>query len=257
MEILQSLKRRQFLFEELVKRDFRKKYKRTILGMGWSILSPLLTLLVMKLVFTQFFGRTMAHYTIYLFCGNLLFHYYRESTSTGMSSLVNNASIFTKINIPKYLFLFSHNVAALINFSINIGIFFIFCLVDRIDFSWRFFLLFYPVVCFLIFNLGVGLVLSALYVFFRDVRYLYDVFTLLLMYLSAIFYSIESFPALYQKCFLLNPVFVYISYFRTVVLAGEVPGLLVHALCIGYALVAFGIGAYIYKKYNHQFLYYV
>lgn len=75
--------------------------------MAWSLLSPLLMLLVMKLVFTQFFGRTMEHYTIYLFCGNLVFSYFNESTSQGMTSLVNNAAIFTKVNIPKYLFLFS------------------------------------------------------------------------------------------------------------------------------------------------------
>ena len=80
-----KLKKYQFLFEELVKRDFKKKYKRTILGMAWSILSPLMTLLVMKLVFTQFFGLTTVHYTIYLFCGNLVFSYFSESTSLGMA----------------------------------------------------------------------------------------------------------------------------------------------------------------------------
>ena len=86
-----KLKKHQFLFEELVKRDFKKKYKRTVLGMAWSVLSPLLTLLVMSLVFTQFFGRNMAHYTTYLFCGNLIFSYFNEATSQGMSSLMGNA----------------------------------------------------------------------------------------------------------------------------------------------------------------------
>ena len=105
--MIQKMKRYQFLFEELVKRDFKKKYKRTVLGMAWSVLSPLLMLLVLRLVFTQFFGRGMDHYTTYLFCGNLVFSYFNESTSQGMTSLTGNASIFTKVNIPKYLFLFS------------------------------------------------------------------------------------------------------------------------------------------------------
>ena len=87
MQIIEKLKKHQFLFEELVKRDFKKKYKRTVLGMAWSVLSPLLTLLVMSLVFTQFFGRNMAHYTTYLFCGNLVFSYFNEATSQGMMSL--------------------------------------------------------------------------------------------------------------------------------------------------------------------------
>ena len=90
IKMLETLKKHQFLFEELVKRDFKKKYKRTILGMAWSILSPMLTLLVMRLVFTRFFGRTTAHYTTYLFCGNLVFSYFNESTSQGMSALMGN-----------------------------------------------------------------------------------------------------------------------------------------------------------------------
>ena len=104
--MLNKLKKHQFLFEELVKRDFKEKYKRTVLGMAWSILSPLLTLLVMKVVFTQFFGRNTPFYTTYLFSGNLVMAYFKESTKGGMGSLLSNARIFTKINIPKYLFIF-------------------------------------------------------------------------------------------------------------------------------------------------------
>ena len=105
--MLERIKKYQFLFEELVKRDFKKKYKRTVLGMAWSVLSPLLTLLVMRLVFTQFFGRNTPNYTTYLFCGNLVFSCFSESTGQGMQSLMGNSGIFTKVNIPKYLFLFS------------------------------------------------------------------------------------------------------------------------------------------------------
>ena len=257
MKILTVLSEHKFLFEELVKRDFKAKYKRTVLGMLWSILSPLLMLLIMNLIFSNFFGRSIAHFTIYLFCGNLLFSYFRESTSVGMSALTGNASIFTKVNIPKYLFLLSRNVSSLINFLINLGIFFVFCIFDNIDFSWKFLALLYPVAGLLLFNLGVGFILSALYIFFRDIKYLYDVFTMLLMYLSAIFYSVKSFPPEYQKLFLLNPVYVYISYFRVVVLDGRLPGVTLHLLAAGYALGALLIGAWFYKKFNRSFLYYV
>ena len=121
--MVQKMMRYQFLFEELVKRDFKKKYKRTILGMAWSVLSPLLMLLVMRLVFTQFFGRGMEHYTTYLFCGNLLFSYFNEASNQGMTSLMGNAGIFTKINVPKYLFLFSKNVQTIDNFGLTLCIF--------------------------------------------------------------------------------------------------------------------------------------
>ena len=135
------LKRHQFVFEELVKRDFKQKYKRTVLGVFWSILSPLMTLLVMKLVFGQFFGRKIAHFTTYLFCGNLLFHYFKESTSGGMNSLMSNSKIFTKINVPKYLFLLSKNVSALINFMLTLCVFFFFAYLDNISYGIHFVLL--------------------------------------------------------------------------------------------------------------------
>ncbi len=256
--MIQKMKKYRFLFEELVKRDFKKKYKRTVLGMIWSILSPLLTLAVMALVFTRFFGRTTEHYVIYLFCGNLLFSYFSDATNGGMRSLMANAGIFTKVDVPKYMFLLSRNVQAFINFCLTLVVFFIFVALDPgIPFRWTFFLLLYPIACLTVFNIGVGMVLSALFVFFRDIEYLYSIFTMLLMYLSAIFYNINAYPLEIQYLFYANPVFVYIRYFRKIVIENSIPAPTFHLLCAFYALVMLGIGCWMYRKYNHKFLYYV
>ena len=249
--------RNRFLFEELVKRDFTKKYKRTVLGMLWSILGPLMSLGVMALVFTQFFGRSIEHYVIYMFCGNLLYSYFKESTSQGMTALYDNSNIFSKVNVPKYMFLLSKNVSSLINFGINILVLFVFCIIDGVAFSWKFIMLIYPTGCLVVFNLGMGLILSALFLMFRDLKYLYDIFTLLLMYVSAIFYSIDAYDLQVQYLFYLNPIYVYIRYFRKIILEGTIPRLTFHLLAAGYALVAIIIGAVIYKKKNYQFLYYI
>jgi len=254
---IQKLLKYQFLFEELVKRDFKKKYKRTVLGMAWSVLSPLLTLLVMKLVFTQFFGRTMAHYTTYLFCGNLVFSYFNESTSQGMASLVGNAGIFTKVNVPKYLFLFSKNVQTLINFGLTLCVFFVFCVLDNITFTWRFICLLYPIVILLLFNMGVGLILSALFVFFKDIQYLWSVFTMLLMYMSAIFYTIDGYAPMIRNLFLLNPVYLFIRYFRKIVIEATIPTIWFHLLMLADVVIVLAVGCWMYKMYNHKFLYYV
>jgi len=195
----ERFKKNQFLFEELVKRDFKHKYKGTALGMGWSVIAPLLNLLVMRLVFTQFFGRNTQYYTTYLFSGSLIMAYYKEATRGGMTTLVNNASVFTKINIPKYLFLLSRNISALINFALSLVVFFVFCILDGIVFSWRMLLLLYPIICLVVLNIGIGLILSALYVFFRDTTYLYDIFLTLLNYVSAIFYYVDSYPDYIQR----------------------------------------------------------
>ncbi|MBQ6914270.1 MAG: ABC transporter permease [Kiritimatiellae bacterium] len=242
-----GLRRHRFLFEELVKRDFKKKYKRTILGMGWSMLMPLLTLLVMKLVFGQFFGRNMNHYTTYLFCGNLLFCWFSEATNHGMSSLYSNASIFTKVNVPKYLFLFAGSVQTLINFALTLLVFFVFCAFDHVEFTWKFVLLAYPVVTLMLFNVGMGLVLSALFIFFRDIDYLWRVFLQLLMYGSAIFYTIDRFPPEMQLAFACNPLYRHIAYFREVVLGGCVPSLETHLTLAGFALASLIAGMYMYK----------
>lgn len=249
--------RYRFLFEELVKRDFKKKYKRTVLGMLWSMLNPLLMLLVMWVVFSQFFGQTMNHYVIYLFAGNVVFSFFSESTGAGMNSLISNASIFTKVRVPKYMFIFSQNVTSMINFGLTLIIFFIFVAVDGIRFSISYVCLLYPIVCLAVFNIGMGMILSAMFVFFRDIEYLWSVFTTLLMYLSAIFYNIDGFPQSAQYMFLLNPVYVYIRYFRKIVLEGIVPTSWFHLLAAGYAAAAIGLGYFVYKKNNTKFLYYV
>jgi len=257
ISIIRKMKEHSFLFSELVKRDFKKKYKKTYLGMLWSVLSPLLTLLVMSIIFTQFFADKTEHYIIYLFCGNIVFNFFSDATSGGMGSLLENAAIFTKVNVPKYLFLFSKNISSLINFRLTFAVFLVFCIADGITFTFAFFMLIIPIVCLIVFNLGVGLILSALFVFFRDMKYLWSIFTMLLMYMSAIFYTITDYDEWIQRLFLCNPVYVYIKYFRIIVIDNAIPSLQFHLLAIGYALVVFAIGALIYKKCNHKFLYYV
>lgn len=255
--MLQKLSQYRFLFEELVKRDFKKKYKRTVLGMAWSVLSPLMMLLVMRLVFTQFFGRNMEHYTTYLFCGNLIFSYFNESSTQGMTSLMGNSAIFTKVNVPKYLFLFSKNVQTLINFGLTLCVFFLFCILDGITFTWRFILLLYPIFCLVLFNLGVGLILSALFVFFRDIQYLWSIFSQLLMYMSAIFYTIDHYSYTVQCLFLANPVYLFIRYFRKIVIDAAIPSVWFHLLMLADAAAVLVLGCLMYKKYNTRFLYYV
>ena len=255
--MINKLRKYRFLFEELVKRDFKKKYKRTVLGMGWSLLSPMLLLLVMKLIFTNFFGREMSHYTTYLFCGNLVYTYFSDATTQGMQSLMENSKIFTKVNVPKYLFLLSKNVQTFLNFMLTLVVFFFFCVLDNITFTWKLILLVYPIACMILFNIGVGLILSALYVFFRDIQYLWQIFIRLIMYMSAIFYTVDSYSAIAQQLFLLNPIYVFIRYFRMIVIETTIPGIGFHLLMLLDVVIVVGIGYWVYKRYNTKFLYYV
>lgn len=257
MKFAETFRKHKFLFEELTSRDFKQKYKRTILGMGWSLIYPLLTLFIQNIVFSQFFSDRTAHYTIYLFAGNIVFSYFREATMGGMYALINNAHIFSKVNVPKYIFVLTKNVSALINFGITTVVFFIFVAIDGVPFSWSFFSLVIPIFLLMIFNLGIGMILSAFEVFFRDIAYLYDVSVTVLMYLSAVFYTTDIFSPEVQLLFHLNPVYCYIRFFRIAVIDGVFPSAELTFLCFIYAAVALAIGAWVYKKNNHEFLYYV
>ncbi len=255
--MIEKLKRHQFLFEELVKRDFAKKYKRTILGMAWSIISPLMNLLIMWLVFGKLLGANIEHFAIYIFAGQLIFSYFIDATNQGMTSLLANSSIFTKVNVPKYLFLFSQNVSALINFGLTLLVFFLFVAIDGIPFTWKYLALIYPIALLIVFNLGLGLILSALFVFFRDMQYLWGIATQLIMWMSAIFYPIDMFSDTVRNLFLLNPLYLFIRYFRKIVLESTMPSLQFHLLLLADAMIALGIGMWMYKRYNHEFLYYI
>lgn len=253
----QKLLQFRFLFEELVKRDFILKYKRTVLGLLWSVLSPLMTLSIQILVFTNFFGSDIPHYTIFLFSGNLVYSYFSEATQSGLVSIASNTAIFSKVNVPKYLFVFSRNISSLINFGLTFCIFLVFVFLDGIAFTPLFLRLLYVIACMLIFNCGMSLILATAYMFFRDLSYLYNVFVLILMYVSAIFYSVETFAPWIQRLFLCNPLYVYIKYFRLIVIDATIPSPEYHLIMMFYSIFALFLGTILYKKLNRKFLYYV
>ncbi len=252
----QYLEKYGYLYTQLVKRDFNKKYKRSVLGIFWSVLSPLLTFLVMVLVFTHFFGRTTAYYSVYLFTGQIVFGYFTEATNGGMNSFTSGAGLFTKLRVPKLIFMATSNTLALINFCLTFLVLLIFIIKDGLI-SSHLLLFLYPLFCMTLFNIGVGLVLGTMYVFFKDIQYLYSVLTRLLMYLSAIFYNVSSYPVEIQKLFLLNPIFVYITYFREIIIEQQVPSGYIHFLSAFYGVFILWFGLLLYHRFNKKFIYYV
>ena len=258
MNLFNLYKQYQFVFTELVKRDFKKKYKRSVLGMLWSMLAPLFTLLVMNFIFGHFFGRTQEYYTIYLFSGWLIFQYYSEATNGAMNSLMANAGIFSKVKVPKYLFLFSRITSSSINFFLVLIVYFIFVIAYGLPITWKFVTLLYPIVCMFILILGVGLILSALFVFFRDIQYIYSVITTAWMYLTPIFYNIEILPDwLAPFVMYCNPMYSYLMQFRCVTLYNKLPSLQICLAGIIYAFAALIIGGWSFLKTKNNFILYI
>lgn len=257
LHYIQRLDQYLFLFGELVKRDFKKRYKRTVLGVLWSLLSPLLMLFVISIVFSHFFGREIPHFVIYVFAGIVNFYFFTEATNNGMRSFANNAGIISSSSIPKYILTLSCNMQAFINYLLTLIIFLIFVQIDGLSFSWKYLALLFPIFCLTVFNTSVGLILASIRSVFKDAEYLYAVFTQIMLYFSAIFYCISTFATQVQHLFHLNPLYIYITYFRMIVIESTIPPLSVHLLGVSYAFAMLGIGVFVYRKMSKKIIYFI
>ena len=237
----------RFLLIELIKRDFIKKYKRTSFGILWSALSPLLLLVTMDLIFGTFFGRNMPHYTIYLFSGLLLFRYFSSVTTAAMKVLYNSAPIYSKVPVPKTYFVISHGAANLIDFLVSLLVYFLFVAIDGISFRLNFVMLIYPIVCLFFINLGIGLFLSTLYIFFRDISYIWPVICRIIMYSSAIFYDISILPGIFRRLLPCSPLYMCVDYFRQLVIHATVPSVEYHLILAGASILCMLLGGFTYR----------
>lgn len=250
-----SFEQKRFLLKQLIRRDFTSRYKRAALGVLWSMLSPLFFFVAQALIFSHFFGRG-EHYISYLIIGNIVFYYFSDGTTNSMFSLQSNGGIISKIKVDKDVFLFSRSISCLMNFGLTLIIMFIIIAIDNMAFHWKFFLLLYPIICMFFMIMGIGYILSTLFVLFKDTQYLYSLFTRVLIYFSAIFYQIDRFPEELQKLFYFNPVYCYIDYFRTIIIDNVIPSLFIHGLCFGFAVLFMVIGKLVYKLNDNKFAYY-
>ena len=250
-----SFEQKRFLLKQLIRRDFKSRYKRAFFGILWSMMSPLFIFGAQAIVFTYFLGRS-EHYISYLIIGNIVFHYFTDSTGHEMHALNANSGILSKIKINKEYFLWSKSLSCLVNFFITMIAMFIIVAIDHVPFHFSFILLIFPITCLFFFNLGVGYILSALYVFFKDTEYLYRIFTRMLIYFSAIFYRIERFPESVRMYFFCNPVYCYIHYFRSIIMYNTIPDFKLHILCIVYPILFIIIGKIVYNVNNSRFIYY-
>ncbi|MBP0965224.1 MAG: ABC transporter permease [Oscillospiraceae bacterium] len=255
-KLMQLTDRYGYLMEQLIKRDFKARYKGTFFGVLWSLMSPFAVMLVQYLVFSRLFGRDTS-YVIYLLTGTTFFNFFNDSTMQEMFTLRQNAGIISKINVPKLTFFLSKAIACLINFAFVEVIYFAVLLVSDVRITPYCIGLVFPATLMFIMNMGIGYILSGLSLFFKDTQYIYTIFTNVLLYLSATFYYVSSFPAAVQKLFYLNPVYCFITYARTLVIEARLPSFDLHLMCMFYALLSVTLAYFFNKKYSKRFIYYI
>lgn len=255
-KLMQLADRYGYLMEQLIKRDFKARYKGTFFGVLWSLMSPFAVMLVQYLVFSRLFGRN-PDYVIYLLTGTTFFNFFNDSTVQEMFTLRQNAGIISKINVPKLTFFLSKAIACLINFFFVEVIYFVVLLLSDVRITPYCIGLVFPITLMFIMNMGIGYILSGLSLFFKDTQYIYNIFTNILLYLSAPFYYVSIFSETVQKLFYLNPVYCFITYARTVVIEARLPSFDLHLLCMFYALLAVTAAYLFNKKYSKRFIYYI
>ena len=191
-----ALQKYNFLIKQLVKRDFKVKYKRSVLGVLWSLLYPLLTMSVMALVFTNIFKTTTpgVSYLAYLMTGLVIFNYFNETSNLAMSSVVANFSLLNKVYMPKYIFPLTKCLFVGINFLLTLIPLYIIIFVTGTGINIYHLLLPFVFICLFLFTFGFGLILATISVFLRDMFYIYGVIITLWTYLTPIMYDISIIP---------------------------------------------------------------
>lgn len=257
LQFIKDIYKYRFLVVELITRDIKKKYRRSILGVFWSLLNPLFTMIITAMIFSHLFRFDIENYPLYLLCGQIIFTFYNESTRFAMLSIIENGILLKKVYILKYLFPTSRVLSCCVNLLFTLPALFLIIIVTSANFSFATFTFILPLVLMLIFCLGIGLILTTLAVYFRDIIHLYGVFLSLLGYATPIFYPESIVPEEYALVLKLNPLYYFMKAFRQSVCDGRLPELDLLGICAVISIAALGFGWYLFKKYQNNFVLYI
>ena len=246
------------LLRLLVSRNVKLKYRRSFLGYLWSVLNPLLIMIVMTIVFSTMFSRNIENFPVYLFCGQLLFNFMNTSTHQAIFAITGNAALLKKTYVPKYIFILSKITSGLVDCVFSLGALLIVIVATGAKLTWWTLLIPMVFLQLYIFCIGLGLFLSQANVFFRDTQFIYNAVTTAWMYLTPIFYPIEALPDTVAWIIKhLNPLYFYVGQFRDLVYYGRCPGPAILAAGCVTAVVMLVIGIWSFNRSEDRFILYI
>lgn len=254
MVYIENFKKFQPLLYELVARDVKIKYRKSVLGVLWTILNPLLMMVILSIVFSNLFRFDVENYPLYLLSGQILFNFYNESTSGAMTAILGNAALIKKVYIPKYLFVLSRIASSSINILSSFCALILVMLFTRQELHFSIFLVVIPLAYLIVFSLGVGLILAAITVKFRDIMHLYSVFLTALMYLTPVIYPIDMLPEWVRLIVSLNPLTGILEMFRDVTIYNTIPPIQEFLILFIVVCVFLIFGLWIFYKQQDDFI---
>ncbi len=264
--IFHNVKKYSFLLTQLVARDFKVKYKRSVLGVLWSLLYPLMMMSVMAIVFSNMFrtGMENTNFLVYLMSGLVVFNYFSEATNGSMATIIENTSLINKVYIPKYIFPIAKCIFVGINFVLSLIPLLLIIIISgnplegtKCYINIYYLLLPFIYLCMFMFTVGVGYILSTIAVFLRDMIYIWGIMLTILNYVTPIFYSIKILPETLQLIFKFNPLYIYINATREILLYSTAPTPLYLFACFASAFTVFVIGLFVFRKNQDKFIYHL
>lgn len=255
-----------FILKQLVTRDFKIKYRRSVLGVAWSVLNPLLMMVVMAIVFTSIFaaGRNSVIpenlYPLYLILGNVTFSVMTESTGQALTSIVGAGGLLKKVRVHRWVFPVQKCLFSLVNFAFSLVAVALVMIWFQVVPTWHILLLPVGLLLLMLFCMGLGLMLSTGTVFFRDFIHLWGVVCTAWSYFTPVFWTTDFIAGMARPLRLfiyVNPMYNYLQFMRDIFLFHTMPTLYTFGMCAGWALVALAIGYWVFHKYEHKFILYI
>ncbi|MDE7297374.1 MAG: ABC transporter permease [Lachnospiraceae bacterium] len=253
---IENFKKYRFLLAELTKKDVKLKYRSSALGFVWTLLEPLLTMLVLTIVFGTIMNNKTPHFSVYILTGRLLYSFFSGGTKLALKSIRRNAGMIRKVYVPKYMYPLAATMSSFITFLLSLVVLVVVAAVQGVPPTRYLLGVFPPLITLFVMVAAIGFLLATLDVFFRDLEYLWNVATMLIMYMSAIFYQPERLlDSPYGFLIRYNPLYAVIANFRNAVF-GRPPELFYMFYPIAVSLVILVVGlTFFYKKQDRFVLY--
>ncbi len=255
--MIEAVRKYRFLIKQLVARDFKIKYKRSFLGLLWSFLNPLFMMLIQYFVFSRLFRADISNYPAYLLVGIVAYNFFSEAVGMTLTSIVSNAGLITKVYMPKYIYPVTRTLSSCVNLLTAIVPMLVVCAITGVQFKKSLFLALIFIALLLVFTLGIGLLLSASMVFFRDTQFLWGIVSMAWMYATPIFYPASIIPDEFRFLLDYNPLYLYIDNMRTCIIGGLSPEPRQYFACLIASLISIVAGSFVFLKTQDRFALYL
>ena len=254
LRYIQNFRKFLPLLKELVSRDIKIKYRRSVLGVLWTLLNPLGIMIILSVVFSNLFRFDVENFPLYVLSGQLVFNFFSDSTTNSMTAIIGGASLIKKVYMPKYLFVFSRVISSGINLMASFVALFLVMLATRVELCWTTVFAVLPLGMLVVFSLGVGMFLAAVTVKFRDIVHLYSVFITALLYMTPVIYPMSILPGVIRHIVMINPLTNYLLMFRAAIFSRQIPGPAGLLLGAAEAIIALAVGCWVFYKQQDSFI---